>query len=85
MKNYNQKSEPLVILAGPPEHHDNTKETGEEKMPEGFVHPQVFPLGQAVYHLSYNIYILMSTITLDSTQDFREKKTILNVFPPCDI
>ena len=42
----------LVIFTGPPEHHDDTEDDREEKVPEGFVHPQVFPLGQAVYHLT---------------------------------
>ena len=46
--------EPLVILARSPEHHDDAEETGEEKVPEGLVHPQVFPLGQAVDHLGYH-------------------------------
>jgi len=41
----------LVVLTGPPEDHDDTKEAGEEKVPEGLVQPQVLPLGQAVYDL----------------------------------
>ena len=49
--NDNERLKPLVILAGAPEHHDDTEETGEEEVPEGLVHPQVLPLGQAVYHL----------------------------------
>ena len=38
-------------LAGPPEHHDDTEEGGEEEMPEGLVQPEVPPLGEAVHHL----------------------------------
>ena len=70
-----KKWEPLVILARPPEHHDDTEETGEEKMPEGFVHPQVFPLGQAIYHLccskycKYVITIHSFSLNLTSVSD----------------
>ena len=53
--NDNERLKPLVILAGAPEHHDDTEEAGEEKMPEGLVQPQVLPLRQAVYHLGHKI------------------------------
>ena len=51
-----RNSRPLVILTGPPEDHDDTKEAGEEKVPEGLVQPQVLPLSQAVYDLSYTLH-----------------------------
>ena len=52
----NRNSIPLVVLTGPPKDHDDTKKAGEEKMPEGLVQPQVLPLGQAVYDLSYALH-----------------------------
>ena len=58
MNNDYEGLEPLVILAGPPEHHDNTEEAGEEEVPEGLVHPQVLPLGQAVDHLCMSFKML---------------------------
>ena len=51
-----RNSRPLVVLTRPPEDHDDTKETREEKVPEGLVQPQVLPLGQAVYYLSYALH-----------------------------
>ena len=42
---------PRPDLTGPPEHHDDTEQGGEEEVPEGLVHPQVPPLSQAVNHL----------------------------------
>ena len=52
-----RNSRPLVVLTGPPKDHDDTKKAGEEKVPEGLVQPQVLPLGQAVYDLSYTHYV----------------------------
>ena len=68
--------QPLIVVAGSPEHHDHTEYDGEQQVPEGIINPEIPPLRQTLHHL----VILDAPEHEDDTGDDAEHQGVGEVF-----
>ena len=66
----------MIIFTWSPQNHDNAEDDREKEMPESVIHPQIFPLSEAIH----NFVILDTPEHEDDAADNTEDQGVRKVF-----